>query len=166
MCIMENKLDHISDHFGLVGAIARKYSNYGVPYDDLLQEGVLGLIEAEKRFDKSKNVQFSTYATYWIKKKILGTLTSEREHTGIRGDESEFTAGPEPGEESGSGEHEHISLTFRDDFPETEAEILRLSFEESRPLDEIGQILGITREHARQLKNKALRRLRINKGLT
>lgn len=52
----------IESHFGLVKHIARRYSGRGVADEDLFQIGVIGLIKAIDKFDKSFRVKFSTYA--------------------------------------------------------------------------------------------------------
>ena len=44
----------------LIKSIASRYTGRGVPFEDLVQEGILGIIEAEKRFDASKGTSFST----------------------------------------------------------------------------------------------------------
>jgi RNA polymerase primary sigma factor len=50
----------------LVIPIAKKYFRRGIDFLDLIEEGNMGLMRAVEKFDTSKNVQFSTYATYWI----------------------------------------------------------------------------------------------------
>ncbi len=57
----------ISAHHRLAISLATKFRNYGLPMNDLIQEGVLGLMEAAKRFDRSHQVRFATYATWWIR---------------------------------------------------------------------------------------------------
>ena len=59
----------------LVVSIAKKYSNYGMPMLDIIQEGNLGLIKAAKKYDGTKGFKFSTYATYWIKQNIIRFLS-------------------------------------------------------------------------------------------
>ena len=51
--------------------IAADYRSLGVPFEDLLNEGNLGLIEAARRFDTSKGTRFITYAVWWIRKAML-----------------------------------------------------------------------------------------------
>jgi RNA polymerase sigma-B factor len=50
-------------HLPLVEHLARRFRNRGEPFDDLLQVGTIGLIKAVDRFDRSRGVEFSTYAT-------------------------------------------------------------------------------------------------------
>ncbi len=49
---------------------ARKYSSYGLPLDDLIHEGVLGIMHAIEKFDISKDFRLSTYASWWIRASI------------------------------------------------------------------------------------------------
>ena len=67
----------VKEYYPLVRSIAKKYMNLGVPLDDLEQEGMIGLLEAATKYDDSKGAKFSTYATYWIKKKIIQSLDNE-----------------------------------------------------------------------------------------
>lgn len=65
---------------------ALEYKNYGVPLDDLIGEGNVGLMKALERFDPSRNVRFATYAIYWIRAQIvLGVLDSWSLLSGPRG---------------------------------------------------------------------------------
>lgn len=64
----------LSTHRGYVTEVALKYRRYGVPLDDLINEGAIGLLEAARRFDASRGTKFLTYASYWIHKQILGAL--------------------------------------------------------------------------------------------
>ena len=57
-------------HMRLVIAIAARFRNYGLPMQDLIQEGHVGLLEAAARFEPSREVRFSTYATWWIRASI------------------------------------------------------------------------------------------------
>ncbi|HET6425190.1 MAG TPA: RNA polymerase sigma factor RpoD/SigA, partial [Planctomycetaceae bacterium] len=58
----------------LVVNIARAYSNKGLPLQDLIEEGNLGLLRAVEGFDPEMNTRFSTYASYWIKQSIKRAL--------------------------------------------------------------------------------------------
>lgn len=61
--------DYIEEYRWLIDWIIKtkfnKYLNYGL-YEDLVQSGILGLIEAHNRYDSSKGTKFSTYAYYWV----------------------------------------------------------------------------------------------------
>jgi RNA polymerase primary sigma factor len=67
----------IQSNLGFVVKIASEYRNFGLPFEDLLNEGNLGLIEAARRFDAGKGTKFITYAIWWIRKSIFRAL-SER----------------------------------------------------------------------------------------
>ncbi|MFB2551412.1 RNA polymerase factor sigma-32 [Ensifer soli] len=54
-------------HMRLVVSMAVKFRNFGLPMGDLIQEGHVGLLEAAARFEPSRDVRFSTYATWWIR---------------------------------------------------------------------------------------------------
>ena len=54
-------------HMRLVISMAAKFRNFGLPMSDLVQEGHIGLLEAAARFEPSREVRFSTYATWWIR---------------------------------------------------------------------------------------------------
>lgn len=74
-----DKDQFILKNIGLVHKQARKYqrfvNNTSIAYDDLVQEGTIGLMTAYDRFKPRKGFQFSTYATYWIKARILRLLS-------------------------------------------------------------------------------------------
>ena len=54
----------------LVVAMAHKFKYYGLPVNDLIQEGNVGLLQAAMKFDTAKDVRFSTYATWWVRAAI------------------------------------------------------------------------------------------------
>lgn len=57
----------ITSHFNYVVKLAKGYRRSGVPMADLIQEGMVGLVQAVKRFNPEKNVRLSTYAMWWIR---------------------------------------------------------------------------------------------------
>ena len=57
-------------YFRLVVAVAARFKNYGLPMGDLMQEGVVGLMQAAQRFEPERQVRFATYATWWIRAAI------------------------------------------------------------------------------------------------
>lgn len=64
----------------LVVSVARDYMGRGVPMLDLIQEGSIGLIAAAKKFDHTRNLRFSTYATKWIRQ---GMARCVMDHNGL-----------------------------------------------------------------------------------
>ena len=60
----------LNSYLRLAVSFARKYSSYGLPIDDLIHEGVLGIMHAIEKFDTSKDFRLSTYASWWIRASI------------------------------------------------------------------------------------------------
>lgn len=210
--------------------VARQYRDRGLPLEDLIGVGNLGLMEAAKRFDGTKGVKFISYAVWWIRQTILQALggqvrtirlplnrvsmlhsihrTSSRlEHElGRKPDADEVAAElnlsaeevsyalqvsarlssleaffneeeedrsfldvledesqPRPDEAAiADSLHETVEKTLST-LKDQEAEVLRLYFgidRERLTLEEIGINLGLTRERVRQIKERALQRLR------
>jgi RNA polymerase primary sigma factor len=70
------KAEMVERNVGLVVAIARTHRGSGVPFDDLVQEGTVGLVRAVERFDHRREVKFSTYAVWWIRRAMLDAIAS------------------------------------------------------------------------------------------
>ncbi len=152
-----NKDQIVQDYYPLVKSIVSKYRNYGIPAEDLEQEGLIGLLEASENFDMNRGTKFSTYATYWIKKRIISALNQENKLS-VSGSEilEETIADKKPAIEESIGKE----IKFPKDFPTAEKQVLTMLFQQQLTLKEIASNLNISREKVRQLKGKGLRRLK------
>ena len=95
-------------HLAFIVSIARKYRRYGVPMNDLVQEGSIGLLHAIRKFDPSAGARLSTYARWWVRAAIqdhvvrswslvrIGTTAAQRAmFFHLRRKMAEFRGGPD-----------------------------------------------------------------------
>ncbi len=222
----------IKANLRFVVSVAKQYQNQGLSFNDLINEGNMGLIRAATRFDETKGFKFISYAVWWIRQAILqalaeqsrvvrlplnkiGTLNKITKTVSIL--EKKFEREPTSEEIAKvmdttetevidalkiSGRHLSIDAPFNigdsnrlldvlkndsnvpPDFDlyekslskeikvalsslkEREKEVIVLYYgieqRQSLTLEEIGDILNLTRERVRQIKEKALKRLRHN----
>ena len=80
----------VTSHLRLVAKIAMGYRGYGLPVNELISEGNIGLMQAVKKFDPDKGFRLATYAMWWIKASIqeyvleilefvkMGTTTAQK----------------------------------------------------------------------------------------
>lgn len=67
----------VLSNLGFVVKISTEYQNMGLPFEDLLNEGNIGLIHAASRYDHRKGIKFITYASWWVRKSILKALSEQ-----------------------------------------------------------------------------------------
>lgn len=73
----------VQAHLRFVVKIANGYRGYGLKVADLVEEGNIGLLEAVKRFDPSRNLRFMTYAAYWIRAYVLAHVLKQSSLVGV-----------------------------------------------------------------------------------
>ena len=74
---MEARAKLIESNLLFVVTVARKYIHRGIPLEDLISAGNMGLITAAERFDGTKEIKFISYAVWWIRQSILQMLENE-----------------------------------------------------------------------------------------
>ncbi len=67
----------IQSALAYVPAVARRFAHCGIPLDELLAAGNLGLVQAALRYDPSRNIRFITYADWWIRKAMLQAIQEQ-----------------------------------------------------------------------------------------
>jgi RNA polymerase primary sigma factor len=142
----------IESNLRLVVSIARRFSATGLPLADRVQEGNLGLLRAVEKFDWHLGFKFSTYATWWIRQSIARG-TADRGARAIR-------LPVHVDEQVGLATLEQVL----NGLPERERQVLVLRFGldsgTPRTLEEVGKVMGFSRERARQVERDALAALR------
>jgi RNA polymerase primary sigma factor len=153
-----NKL--IEANLRFVVAIARQYQNKGLPIDDLISEGNIGLMKAARKYDGERGVRFVNYAVVFVRQQIEKALKLESAELrvenmkDVRDDNSPAIA-----------DDAEYSL---DSLNERELKVVTAYFgigQERLTMAEIAEEMNLRRERVRQIRNKAIRRLKKNKKI-
>ncbi len=217
-----------------VVSIAKEYAHYGVPLEDLINEGNLGLLKAAQRFDETRGFKFISYAVWWIRQSILAALANHSKIVRMplnrarvlnqikkaSGElQQKLRRKPEPEEIAKAlglsldevkatlplmqdnfflddfvgNDEDSTYLDFLEDtttvgpdnkvldddlnssigrmlgdLKEREAKVLKLYYglgsDQEMTLEEIGRIMGLTRERIRQIKEEAFDKIRSSKA--
>jgi RNA polymerase primary sigma factor len=75
---LQAKGEMVERNLRLVLSLARRYTGRGASFDDLVQEGTIGLVRAVERFDHRRGVKFSTYAVWWIRRSLTTAVLDAR----------------------------------------------------------------------------------------
>lgn len=162
----------VEDNMGFVVAMAKQYSGKGVPLDDLVSEGYIGLIKAAEKYDGTKGAKFVSYAAGYVRNCILQALSdNDRKYNDSASTRIEtMTSGGAPTDsraEQGAATADIVSAL--DCLNGRERNVIIHCFGIDGPqmtFAEIGEKLGMSRERVRQIRKKALRHLRKNAGTT
>lgn len=184
------KNEIIESHLKFVFDVAKCYKGKGVPLEDLISEGNIGLAKAINKFDENKGIKFITYAVWWIKQSILECLKKRNkisfnevlEDDNLTNSNNDFCFDNVDDCNEICDENYNITTEYDDvikELNEVKSNVIKkllkklpyrgqkiiiyyygLDNEEEKNLDEIGQELGITKERVRQIKEKCLKILR------
>jgi RNA polymerase sigma-32 factor len=89
---LEAARDLVMAHLRFVVHIAKGYTGYGLPLNDLIQEGNVGLMKAVKRFDPSYDVRLVSFAVHWIRAEIHEFVLKKKSLAWLSADETEAVA--------------------------------------------------------------------------
>lgn len=156
----------VAGEMGLVRSVALRYRNLGVPADDLVQEGVLGLLSAIDRYDPSRGAAFSTYAFWRIRASVTHALTAQsRAGAKVMSlDQQDDVADPSDAPDAQVERHEQTRALYKAlrRLRARKCTIVTRHFGlggAPEPFRDIGRDLELSEERTRALNDEALREL-------
>lgn len=168
----KTELDNlVKANLKFVVTIAKQYRGKGVPFDELISEGNMGLITAAMKFDPSKGCKFITYAVYWIKsyinKRISNVMNENAAMNNIYDSvRTQVNTCENEGEIlqniSATSAVDEISKCLKEREYQMVAMYFGLNGEQESSYKEIGKRFGVTSECARQTVSTSLSKMKQN----
>ena len=142
-----------------VVSLASEYQGKGLDIEDLVNEGNIALVKAAKSFDPTRGTRLVVFAASRIRKAIEAALNSEEDNSKLKDLKDSYTP-PISSDDADDSILEHANS---DILSERERQVISAIYGINQPtmtLAEVGMQMDITRERARQIRDKALRKLR------
>ena len=153
-----NKL--IEANLRFVVAIARQYQNKGLPIDDLISEGNIGLMKAARKYDGERGVRFVNYAVVFVRQQIEKALKLESAELRVENMK-------DVRDDNSSDVADGVEYSL-DSLNERELKVVTAYFgigQERLTMAEIAEEMNLRRERVRQIRDKAIRRMKKNKKI-
>jgi RNA polymerase sigma factor (sigma-70 family) len=168
----ETKRRLVRANLRLVVSIAKRHVNPSVSLFDLISDGNVSLIRAVEKFDFSRGVKFSTYASWAIMKNFARSIPAEQTHHDrfVTGQELTFELAADQRSDVHEVERSHYQMRsavrrILDQLDERERQVIMYRYglvdrNSPQTLEEVGNRFGVTKERIRQIELRAMNKLR------